>query len=64
MKTQGQCFPVLLVEITKNTIYGWIPSESFSFTYTENGKPAADSSWEFFKIENEQMKTAQHNSYG
>ena len=24
----------------------------------------SDSSWEFFKIENEQIKTAQDNSYG
>ena len=28
-----------------------------------NGKPS-ESGWEFFKIENEQIKTAQNNPYG
>ena len=39
------------------------PRVALSFTYTANGKPS-ESSWEFFKIENEQMKTAQNNPYG
>ena len=33
--------------------------------YTANGKrQTSDSSWEFLRIENEQIKTAQNNSYG
>ena len=41
------------------------PWESLSFTYTANGKrQTADSSWEFLKLENEQIKTAKNNSYG
>ena len=38
--------------------------ESLSFKYTAEGKRHADSSWEFLKIENVQIKTAQDNSYG
>ena len=36
-----------------------------SFTYTANGKrQKSDLSWEFLKIENTQIKTAQNNYYG
>ena len=41
--------------------------QSLSLMYTANGKrQTTDSSWEFLKIwtENEQIKTAQNNSYG
>ena len=37
----------------------------FNQAYTANGKrQTSDSSWEFFKIENEQIKAAQNVSYG
>ena len=36
--------------------------ESLSFTYTANGKRQIQG-WAFLKIENEQIKTAQNNSY-
>ena len=37
--------------------------EGLSFTYTANGT-TSDSSWEILEIKNEQIKTAQYNSYG
>ena len=40
----------------------WIIREIKSDVY---GKPlTSDSSWEFLKIENKQIKTVQNNSYG
>ena len=34
------------------------------YMYIGNGKRDMHSSWEFLKIENEQIKTARNNSYG
>ena len=32
--------------------------------YVHGKRQTSDSSWEFLKIENEQIKTAENNSYG
>ena len=37
-------------------------NKNLSFTYTQT--QTSDFSWEFLQIENEQIKTAQNNSYG
>ena len=52
------------------TISNWMFFISFCFITREfklhvySKRQTSDSSWEFLKIENEQIKTAQHNSYG
>ena len=38
--------------------------DSLTFTYVYGKRKTSDLSWEFLKIENEQIKTAQKNSYG
>ena len=52
--------------IHANKAYFAVLLESLSvmYMYIGNGKRDMLSSWEFLKIENEQIKTAQNNSYG
>ena len=41
----------------------WLPLKKFKLN-VYGKRQTSDSSWEFLKIENEQIKAAQNNSYG
>ena len=47
----------------KKRVKDWLPLKKFKLN-VYGKRQTSDSSWEFLKIENEQIKAAQNNSYG